>query len=351
MAIGSVAPAGPLQQAMRHQSVPTFALGAASRAAYPLALARLVSLLRRPPGGAPAEPVLLHAHCFDPTLLGLVAARLARVPFVFTRHHSDHHVRPGKWGHVRLDAWCGRRADHVIAVSQAARRVMTEIEAVPSEHITVVHNGMEPLPVPEARRVAALRRELGLGSDPVLLVPARLHEEKGHRYLLEALPAVRERCGPVSLLLAGGGPHRGPLEEEARRRGVAGCVRFLGFRRDVPELMSLAAVVVLPSLAESFGYAALEALSLGRPVVATTAGGLPEVVEAETSGLLVPPADAPALADAICRVLREPDLASRLAAAGPSRAAAFPFTAMIREYENVYRRVLARHGVCPPSPS
>lgn len=333
--IGSIASAGPLQEAMRKLDTVTFALGAVARWQYVMAIPRLARLLRR------EKIALLHAHCFDPTFVGLMAARLARIPFVFTRHHSDHNIRLGKKWHTRIDGWCARHADHVIAVSEATRRIMLEIEGVPGEQVTVIYNGMEPLHQPAPQTVAGVRHELGLGEEPVCLMLARLHEEKGHRFLFDAIPEIVSRVGPIAVLLAGDGPHRAALEAEVRARGLQHIVRFLGRRADVPELISLASVVVLPSLAESFGFVLLEAMSLGKPVVASTTGGIPEVVAHGETGLLVPQADAQALAEACCRVLQNPVWACRLGEAGWQRATAFTFERMIRGYEAVYQRVMA----------
>ena len=334
--IGSLAPVGPLQQAMRMLKTPSFALRAPSRWQYPLGIIRLVRLLRR------HKVALLHGHCFDPTLVGLVAARLAGVPFVFTRHHSDHNIRIGKHYHTRVDSWCARHADHVIAVSEATRRIMLEVESVPDQQITVVHNGMETLRQPDPQSVVRLRHQLGLSGEYVCLMLARLHEEKGFRYLFDAVPEIESRSGPLVVLIAGEGPHRGVLEGEVQKRGLQGSVRFLGRRHDVPELLAIASVVAVPSLAESFGFVCLEAMSVGRPVVASTTGGIPEVVADEKTGLLVPPADSASLAKAICHILQDPEWARTLGEAGQQRAALFAFDRMMSGYEAVYQRVIGQ---------
>lgn len=332
--IGSIHPPGPLQQGMAKLNTPTFSLGVARRTGYAVAIQRLARLLRK-------ERALLHAHCFDPTLVGLLAARLARAPFVFTRHHSDHNLRLNKPWHVRIDSWCARKADHVIAVSEATREIMTRVERVPASQITVVYNGMEPLPTPSEAAVEATRAKLGLNGEAVCLMVARLHEEKGHRYLFQAIPEIRARVGPVTFLLAGDGPERAELEAEVARRGLSDCVRFLGRRNDMSELYSLADVVTLPSLAESFGFAVLEAMSFGKPVVAADTGGMPELLQGE-AGVVVPQADAAALGAGIARVLSDPEAARRMGEAGRRRAAHFTFERMIRGYEAVYERVLDR---------
>jgi glycosyltransferase involved in cell wall biosynthesis len=125
-------------------------------------------------------------------------------------------------------------------------------------------------------------------------------------------------------------------------RNLEGVDRFLVRLDDVPELMALAAVVVLPSLAESFGFVLLEAMSVGKPVVATTTGGIPEVVRDEETGLLVPAEDSGLLANAICRVLEDDEFARTLGDRGRLRAATFSFERMMCGYEAVYQQVLQR---------
>jgi glycosyltransferase involved in cell wall biosynthesis len=335
VAIGSLASEGTLQHAMRTLDVPTFALGAHRRLGYGAAILGLRRILRE------QRASMLHAHCFDPTLLGLLTAHLTGIPFVFTRHHSDHNIRLGKRWHTGIDGWCGRRADHVIAVSEATKQIMCGVERVPAEQITVVYNGLTPLAAPPDAEVRALRDELRLGAGPVLLVPARLHEEKGHRHLFAALPQALARYPDLVVLLAGDGGERPVLEAEVRALGLGESVRFLGRRPDVPALLAASAVVVVPSLAESFGLACAEAMSMGRPVIGTTVGGVPEVVADGITGLLIPPADSSALARALCRLLESPELRESLGRAGRERVKLFSPERMMRGYEDVYRRVLA----------
>jgi glycosyltransferase involved in cell wall biosynthesis len=336
--IGSLAPEGPLQRAMRELGIPTFALGVANQRHYGRGIVRLAWLLRRD------RVSVLHAHCFDPTFVGLLAARIAGANFVFTRHHSDHNLRLGKRWHTRIDAWCGRHADRVIAVSEATKRIMTDVERVPERKVVMVYNGAEPLPTPPSDSVEALRREFGLEDEAVCLMMARLHEEKGHRVLFDALPGVLPHVGPLVVFLAGDGPHREQLESEVRRRGLDSVVRFLGRRHDIPELISLSSVVVLPSLAESFGFAALEAMGLSRPVVAARTGGIPEVVVDGRTGLLVPPGDADGLAVALSRILKDREWAAALGEEGRRRATFFSVERMMRGYEQVYSDLSRRES-------
>jgi glycosyltransferase involved in cell wall biosynthesis len=221
---------------------------------------------------------------------------------------------------------------------------MTRIEGVPEDKVVVVHNGMNPVELPPAGRIETVRRELGLDGLPVILVLARLHEEKGHEVLIRALPEIMSRTGRLKVLLAGEGPHEKRLREQVRDRGLEGAVVFLGKRQDVPELLSVSSVVVLPSLAESFGFASLEAMSLGKPVVATRVGGSAEVIRDGITGLLVAPNDARELASAVYQVLEDPEWVSRASHNGPRRAKRFSVENMIGGYQAVYSDLLRANG-------
>lgn len=343
LAIGSVAPADGLQQAIALRGCGTFSLDAPRRRDYLAASLRLYRILRA------TSADIIHAHCFDPTLLAWAAARAARCRFVYTRHHSDHNLRLRKWLHVLVDAWCARRADHIIAVSQATKSVMTDVERVPPSKITVVHNGMRPMAAPGEVALTHLRQELDLPSGPVLLIVGRLHDEKGHDVLLEALPMIEAAVGPVNLLVAGDGPDKARLENEVTGVACQGRILFLGQRTDVPALMLLADVVVVPSRSESFGFVVLEAMSLGRPVVASAVGGVPELLVDDSSGLLVKPGDPHELAAAVTRLVQDPAEARRIGEMAEQESVRFTAQGMVAGYEAVYETVLsAARGVSAP---
>jgi glycosyltransferase involved in cell wall biosynthesis len=168
-------------------------LGARRRLQYPAATIRLAARLRRDGHS------LVHAHFFYPTFVAILAGRLAGVPVVFTRHHSDHNIRLHKPWHVRIDGWCARAASQVIAVSWATKKLMVAVEHVPEDQVSVIHNGMDLLPPPSSQDIERVRAELAPGTSRICLMIARLHEEKGHRVLFEAIPGIVAR-GPCSLL-------------------------------------------------------------------------------------------------------------------------------------------------------
>jgi glycosyltransferase involved in cell wall biosynthesis len=289
---------------------------------------------------------VLHAHLFEPATVGLSAAALARTPLrVLTRHYSDYHTRIGRNVHVTIDRVCTRLSHRVVAVSQHTADHLLSREAAPACKIRVVLNGIDFDRVqpsgPNAR--ARVRATEGLGDMPALLIAARLHPEKGYEYLLDAMPILRSKITrPFILLVAGGGALEPYYRERVRQLGCQDLVRFLGFRRDLPDLMVASDLVVLPSVAEAFGLVLAEALYLGVPVVASRVGGIPEIVDDGVDGLLVPPADSSALAAALADLLLDPARRARLAGEGRGKVLRrFRFEDMVRAYEALYDEALA----------
>jgi glycosyltransferase involved in cell wall biosynthesis len=240
----------------------------------------------------------------------VLAAWLARVPAIVAT--AQLYVEPRDVLRVRLSL-CS--LDRIIAVSREVRTRYAATLGVPARKLVVVHNGIAiPPAVPAA--APALRAQLVEGRpDYVVLTPARLHEQKGHAFLLQAAAQVPN----ATFVLAGDGPLRAELEARAHELGVAERCVFLGNRTDVTELLAAADLFVLPSLYEGLPVSVLEAMAARRPVVATAIGGTDEAVTHEVTGLLVPPSDPGALASAIRRIQSDPAFAERLAAAGRER--------------------------------
>jgi glycosyltransferase involved in cell wall biosynthesis len=234
----------------------------------------------------------------------------------------------------------------VVAVSRHTAEHLLEVEAAPAAKVRVIYNGIDFDRIrpssPEAR--ARIRAAEGLADAQVILVAARLHPEKGYEYLLDAVRILKEKSKcPFVLLVAGEGPFAAEYRERTRRLGCERLVRFLGFRNDLPDLMVASDVFVLPSVAEAFGLVLVEALYLGVPIVATRAGGIPEIVDHDADGILVPPADSASLASALAGLLLDSARRTRLAGAGRAKVLErFGFEAMVRAYESLYDELLMR---------
>lgn len=333
---------GGLDASMADAGVPCFTCGCSGRQTYPGGLIRLVRFLRR-------ERIdIVHTHIFDPSVVGLLAATVAKVPVrVMTRHYSDYHTRIHKSWHVRLDQLCTRLAHRTIAVSQHTADHMISAEGAPRAKVVTVLNGVDFSRFPAAPVTPELRREFGAENAHLLVVPARLHPEKGHSVLFRVLPQLRASLPtPLVVVLAGSGPFEARYRGEVASLGCADIVRFAGFREDLPSIIRAADLVVLPSVAEAFGLVAVETLYLGTPVISTTAGGIPEIVDDGVDGLLVAPGDSEALRRAVERVLTDSALRERLTGSGRNKVLArFQFSRMMRQYEAVYDQLLdGEHG-------
>jgi glycosyltransferase involved in cell wall biosynthesis len=223
--------------------------------------------------------------------------------------------------------------DRYIAVSEATKECLIREVSVPAAKVRVVQNGIRVTAFGKAGD-PALRHSLVEGSGlPVIFTPARLHLQKGHRYLLEAAALVPEAL----FVFAGDGEERKRLEEQTRALGIQQRVRFLGNRSDVPELLACCDLFVLPSLNEGLPLALLEAMAAGKPVIATAIGGTKEVVTNGSTGLLVPPANSRDLAVAIRLLLSDRALADRMGAAGRQHVSAhFSSDAMVEQTIRVY---------------
>ena len=273
---------------------------------------RLVGLRQLYQAVRAERPAIFHAHLSWPLACkhGVYAAWLARVPAIVGTAQLYMELRGSPRYPLAL-----RPHRRIIAVSEEVKARYAEDLRVPARKLVVVRNGIQ-VPPPDRSADASLRAELIRNRpDYLVLTPARLHPQKGHAVLLAAAAQVPE----ATFVLAGDGPLRAELEQQARALGVADRCVFLGYRPDVPALMAAADLVVLPSLFEGLPVSVLEAMAAQRPVVATAIGGTDEAVTDSETGLLVPAGDSTALAAAIRRVRVDPALARRLAVAGRER--------------------------------
>jgi glycosyltransferase involved in cell wall biosynthesis len=299
------------------------------------ALWRLYKLLRE------ERPSILHCWMVHANLLGRLVGRLARLPVIIT---SRRNVEIGGPWRERAKRLTRRLDDAVIAVCELARQVEIERTGAAPDKVVTIYNGIDPFPAVPSETVAQLRHDFGLRSDaPVAICVSRLHPQKGHEDLLAAWRRVTAVYPHVDLLIVGDGRRRSELERLAARQSH---VHFTGQRDDVAELLALSDLLILPSLWEGLPNVVLEAMAAGLPVVATAVGGTPELVIDGKTGLLVPPRDPAALAQAILALLTEPDLAQRLGENGRLRVAdQFTIRQMVQQTEQLYQRLLAEKRV------
>jgi glycosyltransferase involved in cell wall biosynthesis len=286
------------------------------------------------------RPSVFHAHLNWPMAckFGLIAAALARIPAVVaTEQLFVEYPFPLRALVYVLQQVIARGVDRYIAVSHHVARRLRQTFSLSAPKVCVIHNSVFLAPFGRLPN-AELRAQLTRATErPIVLTLARLDKQKGHCYLLEAAARVPE----AMFVLAGDGPERPALEAQARALGLSNRVIFLGYRDDVCDLLASCDVFVLPSLFEGLPLSVLEAMAAGKPVVATAIGGTDEAVVDGVTGLLVPPADSAALANAIRMVLSDPVLSQRLGAAGRARAhEQFSAEAMVRRISEIYDELL-----------
>lgn len=313
-----------------------------TRLVDPVALRRLAALVRA------RGPALVQSHGARSNFYARLACRLAGGSVhIATVHNAlrDYPVSaPRRALYRALDRWTVPLSARVVCVAGALAREY-------GSRAVVIPNGVELERFDPARVGGAPGRERwGLGAAPVVGFIGRLTPQKDPETFLRALARLRPLVPGVRALVVGDGPLRGRLEAQAHALGLADVCRFTGAREDVPELLAAMDVFVLSSVSEGFPFAVLEAMAMGRAVVATAVSGVDELIEPGVSGLLVAPRDPAALAQAVAEVLRAPDRRAAFGRAARERVRArFSADRMVGELETLWAAL--RDGPTPaPEP-
>lgn len=305
----------------------------------PLALIRLAQVLRR------EKVTILQTHGARANVYGRLAAWLAGVPCVVATIHNsirDYQISPIKrWLYGAMLRITLPLTDRIICVSDALKRDILADCPNAAPLTTAVWNGIDPVLFTRSGNRDRIRKEWCVGHGPALLTVARLAEEKGHKFLIEALPGLLGEWPSLVCLFVGEGACRESLRDLARRKGVEQSCRFVGSKDDVIDWYAAADVMVLPSLSEGFPFAVLEALVMSCPVVATAVNGVPEIIAEGKTGLLVPPRDTRALEVAIRSLLRDPVWATHMAQRGQKEVLArFTVGKMVQDTVRVFEEAM-----------
>lgn len=285
------------------------------------------------------RPDVVHTH--------LYALRYTLLPTLFcripVRVHTVHNVAQKEVDRVgKLVHWIAFRLGKVVPVS-ISREVANTVRAVYGRgiHTPVIYNGIPTKWFVSSAGQDNTKKE----KDVVLLHVGRFAPQKNHLFLIEAFALAAKEHPTMQLWLVGDGPLRPAVEKAVVEVRLEGKVSFLGIRDDVPKLLAASDVLVLSSDYEGVPLTVLEAMAAGKPVIATAVGGVPELVEDEVTGILVPPRNPEALARGILRLARDPDLRQRMGKAAQERALArFDISRTAREYEALYLKLLKEYG-------
>ncbi|MBN1224326.1 MAG: glycosyltransferase family 4 protein [Candidatus Aminicenantes bacterium] len=289
-----VQPDSPLHQKASEASVPVWPLRMRSEMDF-LAVLKLGRKMKRHRGR------LVHFHDAHSLAIGSAAASWAKIPLRVISRKVDFPLKANPLSRIKYT----KDIDVVIAVSQEVKGVLAE-GGIDPEKIRVIPDGVDYSSFEDVASSAYLRNELSFALDDFLVgIVAHLADHKGHKYLIEATRVLKQKAPKVKVIIVGAGPLKIELSKQAREIHVEDMVFFLGFRDDIPQIMASLDLFVLSSYLEGMGSSILEAMASRLPVVATQAGGIPEVVVHEETGLLVPSRDSAALADAIIRIYKD----------------------------------------------
>lgn len=282
---------------------------------------------------------LIHAHEFDAIVHGTLAAVIARIPLVATIHGKNYY-----WENTirRMAYRLVSRYAHIVTVSEDLKGFVTQRTGIATGRIRVVYNGVDSFPDIEPNEQTQLRHEIGLDdNDQIVGAVGSLYPVKGHRYLIEAVPAIIRACPRARFLLIGRGAQETQLKDQVKELGIERYVHFLGLREDIGKLLSIMDVFALPSLSEGLSVATLEAMASAKPVVATRVGGNAELVAEGETGMLVPSEDSDALAEHITELLLNRMHARTLGQNGRARVEKrFRMSIMLNEYRKLYEEAL-----------
>ena len=260
--------------------------------------------------------LLVHFHDAHSAAVGSVAASLAKVPFRIITRRVDFPLKKNYFSRRKYM----KNVDAIIAISEGVKKVLVE-GGVDPENVEVISSGIDFSSFEEDSSALTskdyLHREFSFAVDDYLVgIVAHLADHKGHQYLIQATKILKQQAPKIKTIIVGEGPLSMELDRQAKELDVEDIIFFLGFRKDIPKILSSLDLFVLSSHLEGMGSSILDAMASRLPVVATKVGGIPEVVIHGETGLLVPPRNPSALARAILMLYSNKTLASRLGQKG-----------------------------------
>jgi len=303
----------------------------------PLAVMALYRFLRE------TKPDVVHTFLLTASLYGRLAAIAARVPVVIGTEVNIYERKEPR--HITTERLLAKGTDCVVTSAESVKTFYIDQIRLDPRRVEVIYNAVDWAQLATSAPRETLRAALGVPADALAAtIIARLTEQKGHRYLLDAL-ASAPGLERLMLLVVGDGPLRAELEARARVLGLVGRVRFLGSRRDLGDLLAASDLFVMPSMWEGLPLSLILAMGAELPVVATAVAGIPEVVTDGRTGLLVPPGDAAALGAALARLAGNAEERRRLGAAAREYVVPrFGVDHYVGRMQHLYDRLLTRNG-------
>ncbi|MBU1185840.1 MAG: glycosyltransferase family 4 protein [Acidobacteria bacterium] len=330
-----VQPGSPLHLKAQEENLPVFPLRMRSEADM-LAVTKLSLLMKR------KKCRLVHFHDAHAVSVGSAAASLAGVPLRVLTRRVDFPLRDNALSRRKYT----RGIDRVIALSEGIKKVLVE-GGIDPRIIQIIPSGIDFGPYGTPGSSDYLRKELGFSRNDYLVgIVAHLADHKGHKYLIKATSIIKEKAPRIKVIIVGDGPLKMELTRQVAANGVVDMVFFLGFREDIPQILSSLDQFVLSSHLEGMGSSLLDAMASRLPIVATRVGGIPDVITHEETGLLVPSKNPEKLAAAILRLMEDGDLSARLGEEGYRTVhRKYSAEAMAGKVISLYERLAKTKGV------
>lgn len=290
---------------------------------------------------------LLHAHVWNPASCryAFSAASSRKTPIITTEHD------PFKLSLIKdiFKKNSLKKTKTIVTVSEANQKVLKKLYPEFKEKFVVIPNGIDTtwwhsqsLRFTDLDR-KKIKEELFLANENSLIIisVAELHERKGLKYLIEAIPEVSVKFPNTKLVIVGEGPERSELEKLVKKFGIENHVILTGRQKEIPKLLKCADIFVLPSRREAFGLVILEAMITGLPIIASETGGIPEIITDKKTGILVKPENSSAISAALIDLIAHPEKRQKLSAAGEKLVhEKFEAKKMAEEYEKIYEEYL-----------
>ncbi len=290
-----------------------FCLQAKSKKNFPLAVLRLAKILRS------SKTDILQTHLYEASLVGILAAKLARVPLkILTRHHLDQAHLIGNKLAIAIDRWEAKNADKVVTLGNAVREFLISDDGIDGDKIEVIYQGFDfdkfSADENDRRRI---REEFGLSeTDFVIGTIGNFFPTKGHRFLVSSASKLLAEIPNLKLFFVGDSSNKETLKKQVAELGLSDKVIFAGFRKDVNACMKTVDAVVHPSLSEAFCQVLIETMSVGTPIISTDVGGAKEVITDGKTGLLIPAENVEAITEAIKKIYYNREFAEMISTAG-----------------------------------
>jgi glycosyltransferase involved in cell wall biosynthesis len=284
---------------------------------------------------------LLHTHHMPAFIDSTLGSVLARVPILINTDHCKQYPIELQW--QVLEKGCSLLADSIVAVSEHTRDELIQYQRIAPSKLQVIRNGID-VTFTRPETPAAIRRELGIAADEIVIgTAARLEAQKGLDLLIDAAPLILKVLPKARFVIVGGGSLENDLRARAAALGLGSAVVVTGYRTDAVDVMRTFDCFVQTSKFEGMPMALLEAMALEKPIVASSVGGVPEVVEDGVTGTLLRDRAPETLAQAVLNFLVEPAVGSRYGLAGRARYERyFTARAMVSQYERLYDHFLAQ---------